>query len=143
MCGTQPKSRFIHNTTYSWSIPAVASIDQTPPVTKFSVLAIVMESFSGLKMYIKKQNMNLYHVNIDKNQYYLLQLSQRGAIKWLSKWMKPNCIGILSLNKFCTAIVIHDPFSFNTCAFQRWLEYGVCRRYSLFKIYNSWGKTKS
>lgn len=94
-------------------------------------------------MYIKKQNMNLYHVNIDKNQYYLLQLSQRGAIKWLSKWMKPNCIGILSLNKFCTAIVIHDPFSFNTCAFQRWLEYGVCRRYSLFKIYNSWGKTKS
>lgn len=24
--------------------------------------------------------MNLYHVNNDKNQYYLLQLSQRGAI---------------------------------------------------------------
>lgn len=45
-----------------------------------TILAVVMRAFSVKVIYIKKKNINLYQVNNDKNQYYLLQLSQRGDI---------------------------------------------------------------
>lgn len=95
-----------------------------------TILAVVMRAFSVKVIYIKKKNINLYQVNNDKNQYYLLQLSQKGDIM-----VEQMNKGTLSLNEICTSIVIHNPFSFNTCAFQRWLL--VCRRYCLLKIYNS------